>query len=159
MGPRDGGTLCAPVGRAGPVLADLAVTAVTAPQQVIGDPASVTVSWTVENQGLGESDVSSWTDSVVLSGDDVLGNGDDQVVADFNDAIELYPEYAEAYNNRGIVLLDLGRPNLALADFAEGRPIVAWGFPNAFGAAPPDFTGRTIKQGLALLGIGVVEKM
>ncbi len=27
---------------------------------------------------------------------------------------------------------------------ATGRPISAWGFPNAFGAAPPDFEGRTI---------------
>jgi len=34
--------------------------------------------------------------------------------------------------------------NLTLADFAEGKPIVARGFPTAFGWAPPDFTGRTI---------------
>jgi len=34
--------------------------------------------------------------------------------------------------------------NLALAPFAEGKPIVARGFPNAFGAAPPDFFGRTV---------------
>ena len=34
--------------------------------------------------------------------------------------------------------------NLTLANFAAGKPIVAKGFPNAFGAAPPDFTGRTI---------------
>jgi len=33
---------------------------------------------------------------------------------------------------------------LMLADFAEGKPIVARGFPNAFGAAPPDFVGRTV---------------
>lgn len=33
--------------------------------------------------------------------------------------------------------------NLTLADFAEGKPIVARGFPTAFGAAPPDFVGRT----------------
>ena len=34
--------------------------------------------------------------------------------------------------------------NLTLANFSEGRPIVAKGFPTAFGMAPPDFTGRTI---------------
>jgi hypothetical protein len=31
-----------------------------------------------------------------------------------------------------------------LAADASGRPVAAWGFPNAFGAAPPDFEGRTI---------------
>jgi len=34
--------------------------------------------------------------------------------------------------------------NLTLADFAAGNPIVAHGFPTAFGMAPPDFTGRTV---------------
>ena len=34
--------------------------------------------------------------------------------------------------------------NLTLANFAAGKPIVARGFPTAFGVAPPDFTGRTV---------------
>ncbi len=34
--------------------------------------------------------------------------------------------------------------NLLLAAFADGKPIVARGFPNAFGMAPPDFFGRTV---------------
>ncbi len=34
--------------------------------------------------------------------------------------------------------------NLTLADFAAGKPIMARGFTNAFGTAPPDFTGRTV---------------
>ena len=34
--------------------------------------------------------------------------------------------------------------SLTLANFATGKPIVAYGFPSAFGMAPPDFTGRTI---------------
>ncbi len=34
--------------------------------------------------------------------------------------------------------------SLTLANFAAGKPIVAFGFPNAFGAAPPDFMGRTV---------------
>ncbi len=33
---------------------------------------------------------------------------------------------------------------LLLANFAEGKPVVAKGFPTAFGMAPPDFTGRTL---------------
>ena len=33
---------------------------------------------------------------------------------------------------------------LAMAGFAEGKPVVAKGFPTAFGMAPPDFTGRTL---------------
>ncbi len=33
---------------------------------------------------------------------------------------------------------------LPLANFATGKPIVAWGFPAAFGMAPPDFFGRTV---------------
>jgi hypothetical protein len=34
--------------------------------------------------------------------------------------------------------------SLTLAAFSAGKPIVAKGFPNAFGAAPPDFFGRTV---------------
>ena len=34
--------------------------------------------------------------------------------------------------------------SLTLANFATGKPIVAWGFPTAFGMAPPDFTGRSV---------------
>jgi hypothetical protein len=33
--------------------------------------------------------------------------------------------------------------NLSLPNFSAGRPIVAYGFPTAFGMAPPDFTGRS----------------
>ena len=39
---------------------------------------------------------------------------------------------------------EIATGNLTLADFAEGKPIVARGFPEAFGTAPPDFTGRTV---------------
>ncbi len=34
--------------------------------------------------------------------------------------------------------------NLSMNPLAAGRPVVVYGFPNAFGAAPPDFEGRTI---------------
>ena len=39
---------------------------------------------------------------------------------------------------------EIATGNLTLANFAEGKPIVARGFPTAFGAAPPDFDGRTV---------------
>lgn len=34
--------------------------------------------------------------------------------------------------------------NLFMAADAAGQPVAAWGFPTAFGSAPPDFEGRTI---------------
>jgi len=46
---------------------------------------------------------------------------------------------------------------LPLADFSTGKPIVAWGFPTAFGMAPPDFFGRTVIDFTAVrsaLGVG-----
>jgi hypothetical protein len=47
--------------------------------------------------------------------------------------------------------------SLTLADFAAGKPIVAYGFPTAFGMAPPDFTGRTVIDYMdvhSALGVG-----
>lgn len=34
--------------------------------------------------------------------------------------------------------------NLFMNPLATGRPVVVYGFPNAFGGAPPDFEGRTV---------------
>ncbi|MDH3336907.1 MAG: hypothetical protein OER22_01885 [Gammaproteobacteria bacterium] len=56
------------------------------------------------------------------------------------------------FSGTGPTPLDDADPNdyeirthsLSLADFSTGKPIVAWGFPTAFGMAPPDFTGRTL---------------
>jgi hypothetical protein len=39
---------------------------------------------------------------------------------------------------------EIATGNLALADFSAGKPIAIRGFPEAFGVAPPDFTGRTV---------------
>jgi len=47
--------------------------------------------------------------------------------------------------------------DLTLADFAAGKPIVARGFPAAFGMAPPDFVGRTVidyTDVRSVLGVG-----
>lgn len=39
---------------------------------------------------------------------------------------------------------EINTGSMLLAAFAEGKPIVAKGFPSAFGMAPPDFHGRTV---------------
>jgi hypothetical protein len=46
---------------------------------------------------------------------------------------------------------------LTLADFAAGKPIAVRGFPEAFGMAPQDFTGRTVvdfAEVRSVLGVG-----
>ncbi|HND50976.1 MAG TPA: CARDB domain-containing protein, partial [Pirellulaceae bacterium] len=63
--------------------ADLIVTRVAAPTQVIGDPARMTVSWTVTNRGLAAGRTSSWNDAIVASSDSILGNGDDVLLGRF----------------------------------------------------------------------------
>src|SRR5262249_35135128 len=55
--------------------ADLAASAVTAPSLTIGDPAQVTVSWRVTNQGTGPGTVAAWTDAVIVSPDDNPAHG------------------------------------------------------------------------------------
>jgi hypothetical protein len=52
---------------------------------------------------------------------------------------------------------EISTGNLAMSDFAAGRPIVAYGFPTAFGMAPPDFSGRTVVDYVdvrSALGVG-----
>jgi hypothetical protein len=39
---------------------------------------------------------------------------------------------------------EIATGSLTLANFASGKPIVAYGFPTGFGTAPPDFMGRTV---------------
>jgi hypothetical protein len=39
---------------------------------------------------------------------------------------------------------EIATGDLALANFASGQPVVAYGFPTAFGMAPPDFSGRAM---------------
>ena len=39
---------------------------------------------------------------------------------------------------------EIATGSLTLADFAAGKPVAVRGFPEAFGAAPPDFNGRTV---------------
>ncbi|MCB2004975.1 MAG: hypothetical protein KDH93_08170, partial [Rhodoferax sp.] len=63
--------------------ADLATSAVVAPEITIDDPARITVSWTVTNVGNGAGVTHSWTDAIVASRDAIAGNGDDIVLARF----------------------------------------------------------------------------
>lgn len=61
--------------------ADLRVDNVSAPAQTIDDPATIEVEWTVSNQGTGPGRTDAWTDVVIFSRDEVLGNSDDMVIA------------------------------------------------------------------------------
>ncbi|NLS91835.1 MAG: hypothetical protein GXX96_06600, partial [Planctomycetaceae bacterium] len=62
---------------------DLTVSGVDGPGLTIGDPAQVTVSWTVTNVGTGPGTAETWTDVVIASPDEISGNGDDRVLAEF----------------------------------------------------------------------------
>ena len=63
--------------------ADLTVTDVQAPELLIGDPVDLTVTWTVQNVGDGPGRQTSWTDRLVLSRDEILGDADDIVLGEF----------------------------------------------------------------------------
>ena len=60
--------------------ADLSVVNVQAPTLVIDDPATVTVEWTVSNLGTGPGRTLSWTDRIIYSQNDVIGDHDDVVL-------------------------------------------------------------------------------
>src|SRR4029077_8185613 len=49
--------------------ADLVTSNVTAPQLTVGDPAQVTIGWTVTNMGTGPGTVASWVDAIIVSPD------------------------------------------------------------------------------------------
>ncbi|MHC1770058.1 MAG: CARDB domain-containing protein [Verrucomicrobiia bacterium] len=79
--------------------ADLAVSNVTGQSLLVGDPVDLTVGWKVTNQGTGPGTVDSWTDRVVLSRDEVFGNGDDRVVGTFlhTGAMPVGTSYSESH--------------------------------------------------------------
>ena len=76
--------------------ADLEVSAVSAPGLTIGDPAEITVDWTVTNRGIGRGLVDDWIDAVVLSENGVAGDSDDLVIATFSHSGGL--DVDESYN-------------------------------------------------------------
>lgn len=63
--------------------ADLEVSNVTAPAQTIDDPARVEIGWTVSNTGTGDGITSTWSDRIIASRDEIVGNGDDIVLEEF----------------------------------------------------------------------------
>jgi subtilase family serine protease len=102
--------------------ADLAVSDVTAPAQTIGDPASVTVGWTVSNLGTGPGRNESWVDAVIASTNDTLGDGDDVVLARFPRTGAL--EVGESYSRTETFLLPpefTGRYRLFVKTDADGQ--------------------------------------
>ncbi len=62
---------------------ELSVSNVTAPPLTIGDPASVTIGWTVTNTGTAATAAVAWNDTVFASPDDIPGNGDDILLGTF----------------------------------------------------------------------------
>jgi len=86
--------------------ADLMITNVTG--SVLAPPGGMArFGWTVDNIGAGATSrqdgtsVSSWSDRVILSRDDVLGNADDVVVADISHNSAL--EFGGAYSTNVII--------------------------------------------------------
>ena len=62
--------------------ADLVVTAASSDATAEAGKG-IRVDWTVANQGVGDTVVSSWTDRIIASVDGVLGNGDDVSLGEF----------------------------------------------------------------------------
>ena len=86
----------APIDIAVAPYADLSVADVSfTPSPVIGDPAEVTVNWTVANNGTGRGFTDTWVDAIIVSGDDVLGNADDQLLGEFThqDGLDVTENY------------------------------------------------------------------
>ncbi|MDP1667162.1 MAG: CARDB domain-containing protein [Methylobacter sp.] len=79
--------------------ADLTVTEILAPTQVIDDPAPVDITWTVANQGTGVGQTAAWTDRVVLSKDSTFGNWDDLSSGNFSMTARWHPENHTAVAN------------------------------------------------------------
>lgn len=71
------------------------------------------------------------------------------------------PDYDADPANYEISTGDLLANSMLIDADAVGRPLVAFGFPTAFGAAPPDFEGRTMidySDVLSVLGFGWGEE-
>ncbi|MCC6232065.1 MAG: hypothetical protein IT580_05445, partial [Verrucomicrobiales bacterium] len=63
--------------------ADLTVTTASTQPRVIGNPADLTISWTIRNAGAATTTTDRWVDRVVLSIDEIYGNADDVALGDF----------------------------------------------------------------------------
>ena len=86
--------------------ADLAVSNVTAPATTIADPATVTVGWTVTNNGTGAGVTNTWTDEVVVSASGILGASDNIVLGSYVHTGAL--AVGASYNNSQTIALPPG---------------------------------------------------
>jgi YD repeat-containing protein len=77
---------------------DLTVSDITAPHEVIGDPGEISVSWTVINAGDGPGRADHWSDAVVVSRNEILGDGDDVLLKQFehNGLLQVDESYARS---------------------------------------------------------------
>ena len=101
--------------------ADLVTSAVTAPALTIGDPAQVTVAWTVANRGTGPGLTANWVDAVIVSGNTVVGDSDDRLLAEFAHSGTLAVD--ESYSRSEAFLLPaefVGRFHLFVKTDAKG---------------------------------------
>ncbi len=92
-----------PINLAQPQLPDLAVSNVQGPSQVIEDPASITVSWTVTNNGQGAGFANQWNDEVILSPNPTPGSPQDIDLGPFAHTGALAP--GASYNQTQTIIL------------------------------------------------------
>ena len=66
----------------------------------IADPATVEISWTVTNVGVGPGITDSWTDAVIASRDGTVGNSDDIVLGRFvrNESLAVNESYTSTHS-------------------------------------------------------------
>lgn len=93
-------------------------------------PSQTTVALELVNQGAIKG----------ISGDKIAS------LKDFNEAIRLNPNLADAYYNRGLIYLDLGKYDEGLADFDEAIRL------------KPEFSKSYHGKGIIYLEIGQLEK-
>ncbi|MGX9354807.1 LamG-like jellyroll fold domain-containing protein [Roseobacteraceae bacterium S113] len=113
--------------------ADLEVSDVTAPPRTIDDPATVDVGWTVTNTGTGRGITDDWVDRVMLSRDDVLGNGDDIEIGSFAHTGGL--DQGASYSRNEAITLPLASmaasrftscPTLTMRSLKMGKRATTW---------------------------------
>src|SRR5262249_42575065 len=86
--------------------ADLAASAVQAPDRTIADPATVRVSWTVTNVGAGPGRTDSWSDKVIASPSDDPNDPDAVPLGSFANPHGLAPN--ESYTAQHDITLPRG---------------------------------------------------
>uniref|UniRef100_UPI00356973C0 CARDB domain-containing protein n=1 Tax=Stieleria sp. TaxID=2795976 RepID=UPI00356973C0 len=121
LGGEGNNVIASPITLTVPPHADLVASNMAAPTLVIGDPAAMTVSWTVANTGEAATNADSWVDWIVLSSDEIFGNGDDRVVGQLGRNTSL--PVGDSYNASADLTLPAGlagRFNVFVVADAQG---------------------------------------